>query len=94
MLTTHSHEVVRTARIPHLRVLRQITPFKCQLFDLHKFHDTLQTDEKKELLEFYDWFYTINFPDIVFADKIILYEGDTERMIAMNTSRAWRVHGI
>lgn len=81
MLTTHSHEVVRTARIPQLRVLRQITPFKCQLFDLHKFHDMLQTDENSELLEFYDWFYTINFPDIVFADKIILYEGDTERML-------------
>ena len=33
---------------------------------------------------FYDWFYTINFPDIVFADKIILYEGDTERMLIKN----------
>ena len=75
---------IRTARIPQLRVLRQITPFKCQLFDLHKFHDMLQTDENSELLEFYDWFYTINFPDIVFADKIILYEGDTERMLIKN----------
>lgn len=84
MLTTHSHEVVRTARIPQLRVLRQITPLKCQLFDLHKFHDTLQTDENRDLLDFYDWFYTINFPDIVFADKIILYEGDTERMLIKN----------
>lgn len=81
MLTTHSHEVVRTAHISQLRVLRQLTPFKCQLFDLHQFRDTLQTDENRDLLDFYDWFYTINFPDIVFADKIILYEGDTERML-------------
>lgn len=81
MLTTHSHEVVRTALISQLRVLRQLSPFQCRLFDLHEFYDTLQTDANKDLLEFYDWFYTINFPDIIFADKIILYEGDTERML-------------
>lgn len=81
LLTTHSHEVVRTASIPQLRVLRELSPFQCKLFDLHKFHDTLQIDTNKNLLEFYDWFYAINFPDIVFADKIILYEGDTERML-------------
>ena len=79
MLTTHSHEVVRTASIPQLRVLRQLSPLQCKLYDLHEFYDTLQTD--KDLLEFYDWFYAVNFPDIVFADKIILYEGDTERML-------------
>lgn len=82
MLTTHSHEVVRTASITQLRVLRQISPFRCKLFDLHEFYDTLQTD--KYLLEFYDWFYAVNFPDLVFADKIILYEGDTERMLIRN----------
>lgn len=81
MLTTHSHEVVRTALISQLRVLRQLSPFQCRLFDLHELYDTLQADENKDLLEFYDWFYTINFPDIIFADKIILYEGDTERML-------------
>lgn len=81
LLTTHSHEVVRMTTIPQLRVLRQLSPFHCQLFDLHQFYDTLQAGSDKELLEFYDWFYTINFPDIVFADKIILYEGDTERML-------------
>lgn len=81
LLTTHSHEVVRTASISRLRVLRQLSPFQCKLFDLHEFYDSLHTDENKNLLEFYDWFYAINFPDIVFADKIILYEGDTERML-------------
>lgn len=86
MLTTHSHEVVRTAFIPQLRVLRQLSPFQCKLFDLHEFYDSLQT--KKELLEFYDWFYAVSFPDIVFADKIILYEGDTERMLIKNVMRS------
>lgn len=81
LLTTHSHEVVRTASISQLRVLRQSSSFKCELFDLHEFCDILQAVPEKSLLEFYDWFYAINFPDIVFADKIILYEGDTERML-------------
>ncbi len=86
MLTTHSHEVVRTASIPQLRVLRQLSPFQCKLFDLHEFYDSLQTE--KELLEFYDWFYAVSFPDIVFADKIVLYEGDTERMLIKSIMRS------
>lgn len=56
MLTTHSHEVVRTALISQLRVLRQLSPFQCRLFDLHEFYDTLQTNANKDLLEFYDFY--------------------------------------
>lgn len=40
--------------------------------------------ELKDLIEFYDGFYAINFPDMIFADKVILYEGDTERMLIKN----------
>lgn len=79
VLTTHSHEVVRTASISQLRVLRQVSPFKCNTYDLREFQNSIASN--KELLDFYDWFYTINFPDIIFADKIIMYEGDTERML-------------
>lgn len=78
-ITTHSHEVVSAANIKQLRVLRQISTFECQLFDLHEF--LLSIKEQRELIEFYDWFYAINFPDILFADKVIMYEGDTERML-------------
>lgn len=80
MLTTHSHEVVRNAKIPQLRVLRQTATFTCELYDLRIFYETVQKSEP-ELLEFYNFFYTINFPDLIFADKIIMYEGDTERML-------------
>jgi predicted ATP-dependent endonuclease of OLD family len=78
-ITTHSHEVVSAANIKQLRVLRQIEPFKCQLFDLHEFY--LSIEGERELIDLYDWFYAINFPDILFADKVIMYEGDTERML-------------
>ena len=85
-LTTHSHEVVRIADISQLRVLRQIDIFKCNIFDLRKFQTSIESD--KELLVFYDFFYSINFPDIIFADKIIMYEGDTERMLIRHVLRS------
>ncbi|MCG9969897.1 AAA family ATPase [Pelotomaculum terephthalicicum JT] len=78
-ITTHSHEVIRVAKISQLRVLRQTDKFECRLFDLREFNNSISGN--KDLLQFYDWFYAINFPDILFADKIIMYEGDTERML-------------
>lgn len=78
-VTTHSHEVVRSSAISQLRVLRQSNRFECKLYDFCEFNKSIS--ENKELLEFYNWFYNINFPDILFADKIIMYEGDTERML-------------
>lgn len=80
MLTTHSHEVVRNAHISQLRVIRQTTQFTCELYDLRILQNLLK-ETKPEVLEFYDFFYTINFTDLIFADKIIMYEGDTERML-------------
>lgn len=86
MLTTHSHEVVRNATISQLRVLRQTAEFTCELFDLRIFQNSLES--KPDVLDFYNWFYTINFPDLIFADKIIMYEGDTERMLIKSVLRS------
>jgi len=84
-ITTHSHEVIRAAEISQLRVLRQTDKFECRLYDLREFNNSITKD--KNLLQFYDWFYAINFPDILFADKIIMYEGDTERMLIKSLLR-------
>ena len=86
MLTTHSHEMVRNATITQLRVLRQTDKFTCELFDLRIFQTELES--KPDVLDFYNWFYTINFPDLIFADKIIMYEGDTERMLIKSVLRS------
>lgn len=95
-VTTHSHEVVRNSRISQLRVLRQVRPFECCLYDLHKFIDEVikPNQELKDLIEFYDGFYAINFPDIIFADKVILYEGDTERMLIKNVLLSERFEAL
>lgn len=77
LITTHSSEVIKKAEIPNLRILRQTENYACVLFNLRTFYES----QKQDLKEFYDSFYAISFPDIVFADKVILYEGDTERML-------------
>ena len=78
-VTTHSSQVIRAAKMKQIRVLRHIAKFESKLYDFHEFYNEISGKEK--LVEFYDWFYTINFSDIIFADKIIMYEGDTERML-------------
>ena len=81
-ITTHSHEVIHATSFSKLRVLRQPENFNCKIYDLRQFYDSISDPKQdSELPQFYDWFFTINFPDIIFADKIILYEGDTERML-------------
>lgn len=85
-ITTHSHEVVRGAKLSQLRVLRKVTNFNSSLYDLRSFHKNLEG--APELLDFYNYFYAISFPDIIFADKVILYEGDTERMLINSLLKA------
>ncbi|EOT28089.1 AAA family ATPase [Enterococcus saccharolyticus] len=85
-ITTHSHEVVRGAKLSQLRVLRKVDSFKCSLYDLRNFHNNLEGTP--QLLDFYNYFYSISFPDIIFADKVILYEGDTERMLINSLLKA------
>ena len=77
-ITTHSHEVIKGAKIPQLRVFKKVDYFKSCIYDFRIFLNSL--DPKRNLLDFYDFFYATSFPDIIFADKVILYEGDTERM--------------
>lgn len=92
LITTHSKEMVRVAGITRLRVIRRADDFKCILRDLStlsnkldKFKDTETKDQPdklkdKDLADFFDWFFEIGYSEIVFADKAIFYEGDTERL--------------
>jgi putative ATP-dependent endonuclease of OLD family len=78
LITTHSSEMVRVTDMENLRVARPLGSFRSKIFDFSSFKQAVSTDSV--LRDFYDWFYEIGFSDIVFADRIILYEGDTERM--------------
>lgn len=88
LITTHSNEIVRFVGLHSLRVIRQTEKSKSELFDLSEFRKSLvgkttgtTDDETTYLLEnFYDWFFEIGYSELIFADKVILYEGDTERL--------------
>ncbi|WGD97717.2 AAA family ATPase [Bacillus safensis] len=79
LITTHSSEMVRVTEMKNLRVARPTTPFISNIFDFSSFKESVSQDPVLD--NFYDWFYEIGFSDIVFADRVIIYEGDTERML-------------
>ncbi|MCR4699010.1 MAG: ATP-dependent endonuclease [Bacilli bacterium] len=83
LITTHSNEMVRVAGITHLRVIRRTGSFSSELFDPFKLIQELKKSDEAEdnlLANFYDWFFEIGYSELVFADKAIFYEGDTERL--------------
>ena len=71
-----------------LRVIRQTEKSKSELFDLSKFRTSIKEkkienlDDESEFLltNFFDWFFEIGYSELIFADKAILYEGDSERL--------------
>ena len=88
LITTHSNEIARTIGLEGLRVIRQTEKSKSELFDLSKFRKAIKDQKAKTidsesefLLEnFFDWFFEIGYSELVFADKAVLYEGDSERL--------------
>ena len=83
LITTHSNEMVRVAGITHLRVIRRAGSFISELYDPSKLIQELKKSDEAEdnlLANFYDWFFEIGYSELVFADKAIFYEGDTERL--------------
>lgn len=83
LITTHSNEMVRVAGISHLRVIRRTGSFTSELYDPSKLIQNLKKSTEAEdnlLANFYDWFFEIGYSELIFADKAIFYEGDTERL--------------
>lgn len=83
LITTHSNEMVRGAGITHLRVIRRAGDFNSELYDPSVILAELKKSaelEDKELARFFDWFFEIGYSELIFADKVIFYEGDTERL--------------
>jgi predicted ATP-dependent endonuclease of OLD family len=80
MITTHSSEIIKIAEMKSLRVVRPSEKlFQKQIYDINQFLNEAKI-RKTEIENFYNLLFGINFSSIVFADKIIMYEGDTERM--------------
>lgn len=88
LITTHSNEIARMVGLDSLRVIRQTEKSRSELFDLSKFRNSIKKekienlDDESEFLlaNFFDWFFEIGYSELIFADKVILYEGDSERL--------------
>lgn len=79
VITTHSSEIVRSNMIEQLRVLKSEDD-GCRIVDLREFHTSEVAKKSTETQRLFSFLYSINFSDLLFADKVIMYEGDTERM--------------
>lgn len=79
LVTTHSNEIVRSSNIEYLRVLKVIAD-TTNIIDLQKFHAENVLTGSPEDQRLFSLLYAINFADVLFADKVVMYEGDTERM--------------
>lgn len=77
ILTSHSHELVRASSLEKVRVIRQVKPFSNKIYDMNIFNDSLSNGEEKE---FFNLLFSINYSDLIFSNKIIMYEGDTEKL--------------
>lgn len=79
IVTTHSGTIVKNTKLVNLRIARNENLDVCfknlKLFETHVV-SKLTTDERR----LFEILFRINFSDIIFADKAIIYEGDTERM--------------
>lgn len=77
IFTTHSPEIVKISNIEHIRVIRKEERVnKSKIYDLNKFSSKDENDKSR----FSELLFNINLSELIFADRAILYEGDTERM--------------
>ena len=86
IISTHSTEIVNNIEdIEKIRVLRSVSnAFETKIYDLKIFYEKIcgkNYDEITTKIDFYNFFFTISFPNIIFSNKAILFEGDSERIL-------------
>lgn len=79
LVTTHSNKIVKTSFIENIKVIRAKQPYINAIIDMEDFLAQLEQGSNNER-KFFETLFNINFSNLIFADKVILYEGDTERM--------------
>lgn len=85
LVSTHSNEIVKASLMHRIRVIRKEASisFIKSLKPLLNI-DENDNDEQIRIKNFFDYFFDIAFSDIIFADKAVFYEGDTERLYLQN----------
>lgn len=77
IITTHSNEIIKCSDLKNIRVLRINNLLTSAVYDMNLFKQNLDSNEERQ---FFAFLFSINYSDLVFANKIIMYEGDTEKL--------------
>jgi len=79
IITTHSNEIIKCSNLKNIRVLRidNKNLLSSRVYDLNEFKQSLEIEDERQ---FYSFLFSINYSDLIFANKIIMYEGDTEKL--------------
>ncbi|SDX58847.1 AAA family ATPase [Eubacterium barkeri] len=77
MITTHSSEIIKCSDLRNIRVIRIDKLLKSSVYDMNLFKQNLDTEEERQ---FFSFLFSINYSDLIFANKVIMYEGDTEKL--------------
>jgi putative ATP-dependent endonuclease of the OLD family len=76
VITTHSSEMTKAIGLNKIRVIRSAEHTKSKVYDLNSFMNIKEVDRG-----FYEKFFQFNMVEMIFADKLILFEGDAERLL-------------
>ena len=83
MITTHSSHIVAECDFDDIKYFCRVSPYAvisknlCSLEAEYKD----ETDPNNKRYKFLKQYLTLNYAEVFFADKVILYEGDTERIL-------------
>lgn len=85
IISTHSTDIISSInKLSKIRVVRGISDiFSSKIYDLREFVNSIKGkkyDSLTDKIEFYDFFFNVGLPNIIFSNKVILFEGDSERI--------------
>jgi len=83
IITTHSSHIVAECDFDDIKYFQRVTPFSViskNLKDLEIAYKN-EKEPKNNHFKFLKQYLTLNYAEIFFADKAILYEGETERIL-------------
>ncbi|WP_329380049.1 AAA family ATPase [Anaerofustis butyriciformans] len=79
IITTHSSEIIKCSDLENIRVLRLDIEKELQsnIYDMNVFSEQLKGKHERN---FFSFLFSVNYSNLIFANKIIMYEGDTEKL--------------
>jgi len=83
VITTHSSHIVAESDFDDIKYFKRTTPFNVVSMNLKDLEIKYKSEKnpEKNHYKFLKQYLTLNYAEIFFADKVILYEGDTERIL-------------